>query len=98
MNVHEIPLWLNKHSRPFPRCNGQYNNYRRTADFCCCYIDDILIYCDTVEEHEQHVKLVLQTLYKYNLRAHPDKSIFMAPVMEFLGFNINGIGITPMEA
>ena len=22
----------------------------------------------------------------------------MAPVMEFLGFNVNGIGITPMEA
>jgi hypothetical protein len=53
------------------------------SEFCCCYIDDILIYSDTVEEHEQHVKLVLQALCKYNLRAHPDKSIFMAPVMEF---------------
>ncbi len=68
------------------------------SDFCCCYIDDILIFSDTVEEHEKHVKLVLQALYKYNLRAHPDKSIFMAPVMEFLGFNVNGVGITPMEA
>ncbi len=68
------------------------------SDFCCCYIDDILIFSDTVEDHERHVKLVLQALYKYNLRAHPDKSIFMAPVMEFLGFNVNGIGITPMEA
>ena len=68
------------------------------SDFCCCYIDDILIFSDTVEEHERHIKLVLQALYKNNLRAHPDKSIFMAPVMEFLGFNVNGIGITPMEA
>jgi hypothetical protein len=68
------------------------------GDFCCCYIDDILIYSDTIEEHERHVKLVLHALYKHNLRAHPDKSIFMAPVMEFLGLNVNGIGITPMEA
>jgi hypothetical protein len=42
--------------------------------------------------------LVLQALYKKNLRAHPDKSIFMAPVMDFLGLNVNGIGITPMKA
>jgi hypothetical protein len=27
--------------------------------FCCCYIDDILIFSDTIEEHERHVKLVL---------------------------------------
>jgi hypothetical protein len=41
---------------------------------------------------------VLQALHKYNLHAHPHKSIFMAPVMEFLGFNVYGVGITPMEA
>jgi hypothetical protein len=30
--------------------------------------------------------------------AHPAKSICGAPVMEFLGFQVNGVGITPIEA
>jgi hypothetical protein len=67
-------------------------------EFATCYVDDILIYSDTAEEHLIHVCLVLVALFKNNLKAHPNKSIFVAPVMEFLGFQVNGIGITPMDA
>ena len=67
-------------------------------EFAACYIDDILIYSDTAVDHLTHVSRVLLALLKNNLKAHPDKSIFVAPVMEFLGFQVNGVGITPMDA
>ena len=56
------------------------------------------MYSDTVDEHIIHVCLVLVALFKNNPKAHPNKSIFVAPVMEFLGFQVNGVGITPMDA
>jgi hypothetical protein len=62
-------------------------------EFATCYIDDILIFSDTAEEHLSQVCQVLIALFKNNLMAHPSKSIFGAPVMEFLGFQVNGVGI-----
>jgi hypothetical protein len=66
--------------------------------FATCYVDDILIFSDTADEHLNHVCTVLLALAKNRLKAHPAKSIFGAPVMEVLGFQVNGVGITPMEA
>ncbi|GAW10145.1 retrotransposon nucleocapsid protein [Lentinula edodes] len=37
------------------------------------YLDDILIYSDTPEEHREHVKEVLRRLRKHWLYANPDK-------------------------
>ena len=66
--------------------------------FATCYVDDIPVFSDTADKHLKHVCLVLLALAKNHLKAHPSKSIFGAPIMEFLGFQVNGIGITPMEA
>ena len=41
--------------------------------FVLIFIDDILIYSRTEEEHEQHLKIVLWTLREYNLYAKFDK-------------------------
>jgi hypothetical protein len=66
--------------------------------FTCTYIDDILVFSDTAEEHEQHVKKVLESLHAVGLKAHPEKSIFGASVVEFLGHNVSMYGLTPHEA
>jgi hypothetical protein len=67
-------------------------------EFATCYEDDILAFSHTADEHLGHVCKVLLALAKNHLKAHPAKSISGAPVMEFLGFQVNGVGITPMEA
>jgi Reverse transcriptase (RNA-dependent DNA polymerase) len=36
-------------------------------DFCTAYLDDILIYGDTLEEHKKHVIQVLKRLRKAGL-------------------------------
>jgi hypothetical protein len=66
--------------------------------FATCYVDDIFVFLDTTDEHLKHVCSVLLALAKNRLKPHPVKSIFGAPIMEFLGFQVNGVGITPIEA
>ena len=45
-------------------------------DFCAAYIDDILIYSSTPEEHEVHVKKVMAILQAHGLQADIKKSEF----------------------
>jgi hypothetical protein len=44
--------------------------------FVRCYIDDIVVYSDTVEEHEQHLKEVFERLVAHGLKLHPGKCKF----------------------
>ena len=63
-----------------------------------CYIDDILIFSDTFEEHLVHIAQVLDMLKDNGLRAHPEKSVFGCSVLEYIGHDISCYGITPNEA
>jgi hypothetical protein len=53
------------------------------------YIDDILIYSETVEEHIQHVREVLSRLRANQLYAKLAKSTFHASEVEYLGFLVS---------
>lgn len=44
--------------------------------FVIVYLDDILIYSETLEQHRGHVKLVLQALRDAKLLVNPEKSEF----------------------
>ncbi len=45
-------------------------------DFVRCYIDDIVVYNDTVEEHQIHLQIVFERLKAHGLRLHPRKCKF----------------------
>ncbi|GJS37680.1 putative reverse transcriptase domain-containing protein [Tanacetum coccineum] len=57
------------------------------------FIDDILIYPKTREEHEMHLRLVLELLKKEKLYAKFSKCEFWLQEVQFLGHVINGDGI-----
>ncbi|GJW13539.1 putative reverse transcriptase domain-containing protein [Tanacetum coccineum] len=61
--------------------------------FVIVFIDDILIYCKTREEHVEHLRLVLELLKKENLYAKFSKCEFCLREVQFLGHVINGNGI-----
>ena len=53
--------------------------------FVIVFIDDILIYSRTLNEHERHLTIVLQTLREYKLYAKMCKCEFWMKDVKFLG-------------
>lgn len=63
--------------------------------FVLAYIDDIIIYSKTIEEHLNHVDQVLSLLYNANFRLNPNKCLFVQQQIQFLGHEIDEQGIRP---
>jgi hypothetical protein len=62
-------------------------------DFVVVFIDDILIFSKTEEEHERHLSMVLETLRKNKFYAKLKKCEFWLAEVAFLGHVINREGI-----
>ena len=61
--------------------------------FVLVFIDDILIYSKTKEEHEEHLRLVLQKLREHQLYAKLSKCDFWLKEVSFLGHVISNGGV-----
>jgi len=61
------------------------------------YIDDLLIYAKTEEEHDRIVKEVLQRLRTNRLAISPETRVWKQPEVEFLGYIIGREGIKMSE-
>jgi hypothetical protein len=65
--------------------------------FCTAYLDDTLIHSDNFEDHQQHVRLVLNAFAKAGLYLKPEKCEFHQQEVKYLGLIISmeGIKIDP---
>jgi hypothetical protein len=61
--------------------------------FVQVFIDDILIYSRTMEEHDEHLRLVLQCLREHKLYVKLSKCYFYKSKIHYLGHVISGEGI-----
>ena len=57
------------------------------------FIDDILIYSKTKEEHEEHLRIILQVLREHQLYAKFSKCVFFKDKIQYLGHLITKDGI-----
>lgn len=75
-----------------------HQSFRRFLDdFVLVFLDDILIFSKTLEEHERHVKQVLEVLRQEKLYAKESKCEFFKEEVEFLGHIVGRNGIRMMQ-
>ncbi len=68
-------------------------------DFVIYYIDEIFVFLNNMEDHERHLHLVLEKLWKIGLYAKLEKCEFHQFEVEFLGYIIfrNNICMDPRK-
>ena len=72
------------------------NTLSQQSEFSSIYIDDVLIYSATYKEHLEHIRGVLEALREAGLTAKPNKCVWGARSLEYLGHEIgNGLVSIP---
>jgi hypothetical protein len=71
--------------------NGVFREY--LDKFFQVFIDDILIYSRMTEEHDEHLRLVLQCLREHKMYGKLSKCSFYQSKIHYLGHVISGKGI-----
>ena len=69
-------------------CLGDLN-----MNWCIVYLDDIIIFSDTKEEHLKRLEAVFQKLFAAGLKLKPSKCFFFREEIEYLGHVVSGKGI-----
>jgi hypothetical protein len=64
-----------------------------TNSFVVVYLDDILIFSQTWEEHLHHIRQVLQTLWQHKLCDNLEKYTFGMTQVQYLGYIIDDRGV-----
>jgi Reverse transcriptase (RNA-dependent DNA polymerase) len=59
------------------------------------YLDDILVYSNNAEDHERHLRTVLQRLKEHQLHGKLSKSMFFTTEIEYLGHIVSPGKIQP---
>ncbi|ATZ69530.1 ORF3 polyprotein [Cacao bacilliform Sri Lanka virus] len=63
--------------------------FKGTEDFIAVYIDDILVFSRSIEEHAKHLEKLIQIIQKNGLVLSPTKMKVASPTIEFLGVIID---------
>jgi len=68
-------------------------------EFIIAYLDDIIIYSDLEEEHEKHIKWVLERFYSKNVPVIIEKCEFHIKKTDFVEFiiELKQISIDPKK-
>ena len=88
---------------PFGLCNAPAT-FQQTMDkvlkgikdlFVMVYLDDVIIYSKTFNEHLKHIEEVLDRIREANLRLKAEKCTFAADKLQFLGHVVGKEGVKP---
>ena len=66
-----------------------------TPTQCLSYLDDIIVFATTFDDHLSHLEHVLTKLGEAGLRLKPSKCHFALPQVQYLGYLISKDGVQP---
>ena len=62
------------------------------------FIDDILIYSKSIEEHISHIRQMLEVFRQHKLKINIEKCAFMQTEVEVLGHKASVKGLSPQDS
>ena len=95
---HVMPFGVKNAPAVFQRLmQNVLSNVKGDADkyFVDMYLDDIIIFSETLSEHFSHIRKVLQCFKKANLKLNPKKCRFCCSEVEYLGHIVAPHGFRP---
>ena len=66
-------------------------------EFVLVFLDDILVYSRSMEDHAEHLRKVFQRLREHKLYAKASKCQVATTTVDFLGQHVTPAGMSPME-
>ena len=75
----------------------QYTYHTALGNYTCLFVDDIICYSRTQEDHIRHLRQICATLRQHHLFLNPDKCTFCQPEIVYLGNRVGRFGIRPTE-
>ena len=64
-------------------------------DICTFYVDDVIVWSSSLEEHLKHIDMLFKRLRKHSLKLKLKKSQFMKAESQHLGFIVTPSGVKP---
>ena len=64
---------------------------------CLCYLDDVIVYADSIPSHIQRLRAVFQRLREAGLKLKPSKCHLLQEEVTFLGHVVSAAGIATDE-
>ncbi|KAK9886172.1 hypothetical protein WA026_015683 [Henosepilachna vigintioctopunctata] len=92
-----LPFGLKTSSSIFQRILSNIIRKHKLSDFAVNYIDDILIFSESFEEHIDHVSQLLEAIMKEGFRLKLSKCTFALDSVKYLGHIIKHNSISPIK-
>jgi len=69
----------------------------RDLDFCYAYTDDMQVTSISEDEHEQHLRTLIQRFNEYGVLLNLAKCVFGVMEVTFLSYTVSAEGTQPLE-
>jgi hypothetical protein len=92
-----LPFGLRTSPAIFQRILAGIIRRNKLGEFCCNYIDDILIFSRSFEEHVKHLESVMEAIMKEGFRLKFIKCNFAQRKVQYLGHVIEENSVRPMK-
>lgn len=85
-----MPFGLKGAPSTFQKLMIQEVLYGYLHHFSQAYLDDVIVYSETFEEHLHHLRLIFERFQLHNLKVSPEKCTFFSTSLDYLGHHIEG--------